>query len=90
MNTTFDRLQNLIANRRSIEPATITPQSTFESLGLDSLDLIELLFDVEDEFKIRIPQDGGSALRTVTVQDIVNSIDGILNAAPAQAAGGVA
>lgn len=90
MNTTFDRLQHLIAERRGIDAATITPQSTFESLGLDSLDLIELLFDVEDEFKIRIPQDGSSALRAATVQDIVDSIERIVNEAPAQAAGGVA
>jgi len=74
MTTIFERLQAIVAKKYSLDPATITPQSTLESLGLDSLDLIELLFDVEDEFAIRVPQDGGSALKTATIQDIVESI----------------
>jgi len=74
MTTIFERLQAIVAKKYSLDPATITPESTLESLGLDSLDLIELLFDVEDEFAIRVPQDGGSALKTATIQDIVESI----------------
>jgi len=74
MTMIFERLQAIVAKKYSLDPATITPESTLESLGLDSLDLIELLFDVEDEFAIRVPQDGGSALKTATIQDIVESI----------------
>ena len=74
MTAIFERLQAIVAKKYSLDPATITPESTLESLGLDSLDLIELLFDVEDEFAIRVPQDGGSALKTATIQDIVESI----------------
>jgi acyl carrier protein len=74
MMTIFERLQAIVAKKYSLDPATITPESTLESLGLDSLDLIELLFDVEDDFGIRVPQDGGSALKTATIQDIVESI----------------
>ncbi|HEX7677759.1 MAG TPA: phosphopantetheine-binding protein [Thermoanaerobaculia bacterium] len=74
MATIFERVQTIAANKYSLDPATITPESTLESLGLDSLDLIELLFDVEDEFQIRVPQDGGSALKTATIADIVESI----------------
>ncbi|HXA20351.1 MAG TPA: phosphopantetheine-binding protein [Thermoanaerobaculia bacterium] len=74
MATIFERVQMIAAKKYSLDPATITPESTLESLGLDSLDLIELLFDVEDEFQIRVPQDGGSALKTATIADIVESI----------------
>ena len=74
MTMIFERLQAIVAKKYSLDPATITPESTLESLGFDSLDLIELLFDVEDEFAIRVPQDGGSALKTATIQDIVESI----------------
>ena len=74
MATIFERVQAIVAKKYSLDPSVITPESTLESLGLDSLDLIELLFDVEDEFQIRVPQDGGSALKTATVEDIVESI----------------
>ena len=60
--TPFDRIRAVLAKKYSLAPETISPDSTLESLGLDSLDLIELLFDVEDEFGIRIPQDGGIAV----------------------------
>jgi acyl carrier protein len=78
MATIFERVQTIAAKKYSLDPSVITPESTLESLGLDSLDLIELLFDVEDEFHIRIPQDGGSALKTATVQDIVESIKALV------------
>jgi acyl carrier protein len=64
----------ILEKKYSLAPDTITPESTLESLGLDSLDLIELLFDVEDEFHIRVPQDGGATLKTVTIQDIIDSV----------------
>jgi len=85
MTTIFERLRAIVAKKYSLDPAAITPESTLESLGLDSLDLIELLFDVEDEFAIRVPQDGGSALKTATIQDIVESIRALVpeDSAPA-------
>lgn len=45
-----------------------------ETLGLDSLDLIELLFEVEEAFDIRVPQDGASALKSATIQDIMDTV----------------
>lgn len=89
MTTTFERVQAILEKKYSLKAETITPESTLESLGLDSLDLIEVLFDVEDEFQIRIPQDGGSALKTATVQDIVDSIEKLVSPeAPVQPAAG--
>ena len=82
MKTIFERVQAIIMKKYSLEPEGITPQSTLESLGLDSLDLIELLFDVEDEFQIRLPQDGGSALKTATVQDIIDTIQTLVPPGP--------
>ena len=78
MSSTFERLRELMDKKYHLKADGVSPDSTLESLGLDSLDLIELLFEVEDEFHIRVPQDGGSALRTAKVQDIVDSIDRLL------------
>jgi acyl carrier protein len=77
--TVFDRVQAILMKKYSLERERITPDSTLESLGLDSLDLIELLFEVEDEFNIRVPQEGGAALKAATVQDIVDSIEKLVS-----------
>jgi len=85
--TPFERVQAVLAKKYSLAPDAISPESTLESLGLDSLDLIELLFDVEDEFGIRIPQDGGAALKTATIQDIIDSVQKLV---PKTAPGAIA
>jgi acyl carrier protein len=82
MKTIFERVRAIITKKYSLEPERITPESTLESLELDSLDLIELLFDVEDEFQIRLPRDGGSDLKTATVQDIIDTIQKLASPEP--------
>jgi acyl carrier protein len=88
MPTTIERLQTILTTKFSVPAEKVQGDAALDTLGLDSLDLIEVLFEVEEEFDIRVPQEGGSALRTATVQDIVDSIDRAL-AAPSvpQAAG---
>jgi acyl carrier protein len=78
MPTTFEALQSILTDKFSVPAEKIRPDALLESLGLDSLDLIEVLFEVEEAFDIRVPQEGGSALKTATVQDIVDSIDKML------------
>jgi acyl carrier protein len=80
MPTTIERLQTILTNKFSVAPENVRPEALLTTLGLDSLDLIEVLFEVEEEFNIRVPQDGGSALKTATVQDIVDSIENVLAA----------
>jgi len=50
----------------------LTPYATLEGRGLDSLDKIELMFSLEEEFKIKIPD---RQVTTVTIQDVMNVID---------------
>ena len=73
--TTLEQLQVLLTNKFSVPPEKVQLDARLDTLGLDSLDLIEVLFEVEEEFKIRVPQDGGAALLTATVGDIVDSIE---------------
>jgi acyl carrier protein len=84
MPTTIERLQTILTTKFSVPAENVRGDASLDTLGLDSLDLIEVLFEVEEEFDIRVPQEGGSALRTATVQDIVDSIDRAL-AAPSVA-----
>ena len=74
MASIFEGIQDILADKYSVARENVTPESTLESLGLDSLDLIELMFEVEDAFNIRVPQEAGTALKTATVQDIIDNI----------------
>lgn len=74
MPTTIERLQTLLTDKFSVPAELVRPEAMLDTLGLDSLDLVEVLFEVEEVFNIRVPQET-SALKTATVQDIVDSID---------------
>ncbi|MGO4213647.1 acyl carrier protein [Terriglobus sp. 2YAB30_2] len=52
----------LIAAAKKVSPETLSPASTFEEIGLDSLDKVTLAFDVEEAYDIAIPE---SALATI-------------------------
>ncbi len=78
MTTTLEQVKEIMASKYSLPIDSITPESTLESLKLDSLDLIETLFDVEDQFHIRIPQDRKGETPIVTVKDICDVIDKLI------------
>ena len=62
----------IIAKSKNMSPEAITPDSTFDQLGMDSLDKINVSFEVEDTFEIVIPDESMNSLRTV--QDMVDGI----------------
>jgi acyl carrier protein len=79
MTTTLETIREILVNKYSLPGESIKPESTLESLKLDSLDLIETLFEVEDEFHIRVPQDGSVNLKITTVQDIVDIVNRLVS-----------
>jgi acyl carrier protein len=56
---------NVIATTQHIPVETITADSTFEELKIDSLDGINILFALENEFNISIPDEQAKTIRTV-------------------------
>lgn len=78
MNDTLVKVQEILAKKYSLPIESLRPEATLESLKLDSLDLIDTLFEVEDEFHIRVPQDRGDYVPIATVQDIVTVVDKML------------
>ena len=50
-------LAKMVADKMDIDIATIKPESTLEELGLDSLDTFDLIFNAEDHFHIKVPND---------------------------------
>jgi acyl carrier protein len=51
------RVLNTIASAKRIPPETVTIDSEFQALGIDSMDAVEILFALENEFDINIPDD---------------------------------
>ena len=50
----FEKLANYAAQQLDMDPADIKPESTFESLGIDSLDIVEMIMDLESELGIEL------------------------------------
>lgn len=69
---TLQRIKKIVREKIDIQEDMMTPDATLEGLGLDSLDKVELMFSLEEEFKIKIPD---REVTIVTIQDVVNVID---------------
>lgn len=78
MITTLEHIQKILTEKYSLPLESVDPEATLESLNLDSLDLIETLFEVEDQFHIRMPQDRSADATMVTVHDLANFVDKLL------------
>lgn len=74
MDSTLQVLTKIIADKLEVDPATITPTSTLEGLGLDSLDTFDIIFNAEDAFKIKVPNDQVSISTLQDVVDLVNRL----------------
>ncbi|MCI8880704.1 MAG: acyl carrier protein [Clostridiaceae bacterium] len=63
----FERLCNILAEQFGVEPETIKPETTFvEDLGADSLDLVELMMSIEEEFDVgEISEQDAAKIKTV-------------------------
>lgn len=71
---TLDKVKEMLANQLNIEVDKITEESKIvEDLGADSLDMIEMLMALEEEFGLSIPDDKAEGLKTVG--DIAKFID---------------
>jgi len=81
MTTTFQIVAKLLAERIEIDVDKIQPETDLASLGADSLTVMELIFDLEDEFKISL---GDERPTLVVVQDIVDHIDRYIKIAAEQ------
>ena len=80
MTEVASRCIDIIAKAKSIPPDTITLASTFQELNIDSLDKINISFEVEEAFNIEIPDD---ALGTIhTVGDMVEGVTKLQSATP--------
>ena len=71
-NSVFTKVAELIATTADIPLEKITPESRFHDLGMDSLDALAMISDLEEEYKIKIPNQ--EILKISTVGQAVESI----------------
>jgi len=60
------KLRSIVADRLGVEFAEVTPEATIlDDLGADSLDVVELVMELEEKFDIEIPDEDVERMRTV-------------------------
>ena len=69
----IDRLKTILANALGVAEDAITDESTMESIGADSLDLVELSFDISDEFIADV--DDSEIQLSMTVSELAALIE---------------
>jgi acyl carrier protein len=77
MTSTFERLRVILIRDYPITPDSVVHDAPLEALGIDSLGIAELLFNIEDEFKVTLPPE---MVQITTLDDVVNFIDGLVAA----------
>mgnify|MGYP003314753902 CR=1 FL=1 len=74
MSTTVERVTKLVCEQLGVEEDEVKPEASFvEELGADSLDTVELVMALEEEFDAEIPDE--EAEKIATVEDAINYIN---------------
>jgi len=75
-----EKVVDIISNQLGIEKADVTPEaSVVDDLGADSLDVVELVMALEEEFNLEIPDEEAEKIKSV--QDIFTHMENALQAA---------
>ena len=75
MTTTFERLSAILMKDFKLQSDRLTVDAPLESLGIDSLGTVELLWNVEDAFQIKLPSD---PVDLPTLGDVVRYVDELI------------
>ena len=75
------RVISIVEKQISVDPGSVAPQDDLRDLNIESLDIIEIIFSVEDEFKIDVPYNAnsGSLPSMNTVSDLVDMIRALVD-----------
>ncbi|MEZ5244054.1 MAG: acyl carrier protein [Acidimicrobiales bacterium] len=65
MSDNFERFKKCAVDVLSVDEAQITPEATFESLDADSLDLVELVMALEEEFDVNVEEEELEGVTTI-------------------------
>ena len=72
----FEKLKSYAARQLELDASEIKPDSTFESLGIDSLDVVEMIMDLETELGVELELEDQ---KITTFQELADFIESRLN-----------
>ena len=72
----YEKLVNYISDKMEIDASRISPDSTFESLGIDSLDILEMVMDLENDLGVTLDTE---SQKITTLQELADFIDSQVN-----------
>ncbi len=72
----YEKLVSYACKQLELDAAEITPESTFESLGIDSLDIVEMIMDLESELGIELDLEDQ---KITTFRELADFIDARIN-----------
>jgi len=72
----YEKLVSYAAQQLELDPDEIRPDSTFESLGIDSLDIVEMIMNLESELGVELEMEDQ---KIATFQELADFIDSKLN-----------
>ena len=69
----YEKLVNYAARQLELDASEITPESTFESLGIDSLDIVEMIMDLEPELGVELDLEDQKITNFRELADFIDS-----------------
>ena len=72
----YEKLVSYASKQLELDPAEITPDSTFESLGIDSLDIVEMIMDLENELGVELDLEDQ---KIATFRELADFIESRIN-----------
>ena len=72
----YEKLVSYAAQQLELDPTEIGPDSTFESLGVDSLDIVEMIMDLESELGVELEMEDQ---KITTFQELADFVETKLN-----------
>ena len=85
MDEVQEKIFDIIAKERRLDRSTLTLETRLEDINVESVDLVEIIFAIEDEFDIDVPQEE-DAFQLETMGDIVTGVQRLIAEKQAQQA----
>ena len=62
----FEKIKSIVAEQLNVDPETITMNTRFDELNADSLDVVEVIMTLEQEFDIQIPEEEAEKIKNIS------------------------
>jgi acyl carrier protein len=80
MLSTADQIVEMITARTSHTGGTLDLSDSLDNLGLDSMEVVTLIFDIEEKFNIQIPVNANMDIEGKTLADLIQAVDRLVAA----------